>query len=340
MSYSRRYSETVSKTVTVSYPSSQNGGSKSVTVSIPVDVNIHVDTIPFDSSIISCNNNIDLLTTSVIATEAAEIESRWRNSKKIAKSVVNGFFNFTRSEISQQVSELTTRVDATLIHLSELSKSVLDKKRQMEVDFNRISSRYVKVFEDLDKELSNRIFEIDKQVYQFSKNTLNATKSFFEGTLANTITITNKETTSLQSKIYAASSKKSAYDTIISAKKFLIEQNDLNNTLKKNIYNDSNSGKIYLPVCYFEYQAIENKKIESKIFVQKSMNFGDVSILKNQIQENKTNWKKISGDNAKSINIFINEQLNKHYNGSDSKTSRIINLIQKLTLDEDYMILK
>jgi len=98
------------------------------------------------------------LTTSVIATEAAEIESRWRNSKKIAKSVVNGFFNFTRSEISQQVSELTTRVDATLIHLSELSKSVLDKKRQMEVDFNRISSRYVKVFEDLDKETALNIY--------------------------------------------------------------------------------------------------------------------------------------------------------------------------------------
>ena len=110
--------------------------------------------------------------------------------------------------------------------------------------------------------------------------------------------------------------------------------------MKKNIYNDSNSGKIYLPVCYFEYQSLETKEIESKIFIQKNINFGETSTLKKQIQDNQTNWKKISGDNTKSINIFINEQLNKHYNGSDSKTARIINLIQKFTLDEDYMILK
>jgi hypothetical protein len=62
MSYTRRYHEVVTKTVSVSYPASQNGGSTSVTVSVPVDVNIHVDTLPFDSSINSCNNTVNTLT--------------------------------------------------------------------------------------------------------------------------------------------------------------------------------------------------------------------------------------------------------------------------------------
>src|SRR6202012_3821859 len=56
MSYSRQYSEVVSgtgtETVHVSYPASQSGGtvSKTVTVrvDIPVHVNIQVDTNPFD----------------------------------------------------------------------------------------------------------------------------------------------------------------------------------------------------------------------------------------------------------------------------------------------------
>ncbi len=63
MSYSRKYHETItvrgSKTVTVSYPKSESGGSKTVTVdyveNVPVDVNIHVDTNPFDDSVEHCN---------------------------------------------------------------------------------------------------------------------------------------------------------------------------------------------------------------------------------------------------------------------------------------------
>ena len=100
MSYSRKYSETItvrgSKTVTVSYPKSESGGSKSVTVdyieNVPVDVNIHVDTDPFDSSVSNCNTNVNLLTGAVVATEAAQLISIDKNSKKVASTIVSGFF--------------------------------------------------------------------------------------------------------------------------------------------------------------------------------------------------------------------------------------------------------
>ena len=146
MSYSRRYSETVSKTVsktvTVSYPASQNGGSKSVTVDIlaeiPVEVNIHVDTNPFDRSVEHCGNNVNLLTAAVVATESAEITSKEMNSNKVANSIIGGFFSLIRSDISQQIAELSQNIDAHLMHLKELAQVMPCKKKQMEGDYTRI----------------------------------------------------------------------------------------------------------------------------------------------------------------------------------------------------------
>jgi len=171
MSYTRRYSETVSKTVSVSYPSSQEGGSTSVTVDIPVDVNIHVDTSPFDRSVENCGENVNILTAAVVATESAEIASREFNSRKVANTILGGFFSYIRSEISQQVAELSQNIDADFMHLKELAKSCLAKKKQMEGDYNRISSRYVKIFGDLNNELTNRIYELDKPAFVFKKET-------------------------------------------------------------------------------------------------------------------------------------------------------------------------
>ncbi|MEY5040742.1 MAG: hypothetical protein RLZZ414_270 [Bacteroidota bacterium] len=222
MSYSRKYKETItvrgSKTINVSYPKSENGGSKSVTVdyieNVPVDVNIYVDTDPFDDSVESCNNNVNLLTGAVVATETAQVVSINKNSKKVANTIVNGFFDYIRSEISQQISELTQGIDSQLMHLKELSKAVLDKKRQMEGDFSRISSRYIKTFEDLNNELSNRIFELDKPTFVFKKELDNQNIRSTNNDLVNTVVVFGKEGSDLQTKISTSIAKKRALDTL------------------------------------------------------------------------------------------------------------------------------
>ncbi len=164
MSYTRSYSERIivqgHKSETVSYPASQNGGTTTVTVYyeevVPVDVNIHVDTIPYDNSITRCNQNVHILTGAVTAFQTAEIASKVVNSQKVAGTVINGFFGYIRSEISQQISELTQSVDAHLMHMRELAQSCLAKKKQLEGDYHRISGRYSKIFEDINRELTKQ----------------------------------------------------------------------------------------------------------------------------------------------------------------------------------------
>ncbi|MBQ3868173.1 MAG: hypothetical protein II789_06485 [Clostridia bacterium] len=53
-----------------------------------VQVNILVDTDPFDDSVKGCNHHVDALTGSVVATEAAQVKSIREKGRQIGDTVV------------------------------------------------------------------------------------------------------------------------------------------------------------------------------------------------------------------------------------------------------------
>lgn len=341
MSYSRKYHETItvrgSKTVTVSYPKSESGGSKTVTVdyveNVPVDVNIHVDTDPFDDSVESCNTNVNLLTGAVVATEVAQIASIDKNSKKVANTIIDGFFGYIRSEISQQIAELTQGIDSQLMHLRELSKAVVDKKRQMEGDFLRISSRYIKTFDDLNNELSNRIFELDKPTFVFKKELDNQSIRTTNNDLVNTVAIFGKEGSELQSKISASIAKKRALDTLNKAKVFLWQQKKLNNTVQQSMLNESTASLQYSPVCFMETRADKNqitKGVHAPSFVSALQENQTKNELIEQFNESTNSWSAITKDYTDNLKLYFNSELNKSYTTADQHSVRVKEMIQKI----------
>lgn len=341
MSYTRRYRETVTgrvrKTVYVSYPASQNSGSVPYVideeVAIPVEVNIDVDTRPFDRSVQHCDDNVDLLTESVVATETAEIISKEKNSRMVADTIIGGFFSYIRSEISQQISELTQNIDAQLMHLKELAQSCLAKKKQMEGDYNRISSRYVKIFEDLNNELSNRIFELDKPAFVFKKETDNQKIRTSDNDLVNTVAIFGKENSDLQSKISSSIAKKRALDTLNKAKIFLWQQKNLNNTIQQSMLNENISCTIFAPVCFIETNNLNNQ-VDKNIFSNDYL-----TVLKDKSPNNKimerfssnSAWVNLKKDDQQNISLYFNTELNNKSIANDQHSVRVREMIQKLS---------
>lgn len=341
MSYTRQYRETIivegSTTISVSYPASQNGGTTTATVhyteEVPVDVNIHVDTFPFEESVRHVNGKVDLLTGAVVATEAAEIASKVLNATKIGESIVNGFFSYIRSEISQQTAELSQNIDAHLIHLKELAQSCLSKKKQMESDYVRISGRYAKIFSDLNNELKNRIFEMDKPTFTFKKETDNQKIRTSSNDLVNTVTISGMENSDLQSKIGSSIAKKRALETINKIKIFLFQQKKLNNTIEQCMLNESRFCPIFTPCCYIESNNSDNK-IEKGVF-----STGFLSVLKEQDQKNEivrlfssnsVLWTKPSQDTSKNLSMYFNAELNSNSSSGDQHAVRVREMIQKI----------
>jgi len=342
MSYTRRYRERIavhySGSVSYSYPASQNGGSGSAHYSgteyEDVDVTIEVDTEPFDDSVDNCNTNVNLLTGAVVATEAAQIVSIDKNSKKVANTIISGFFGYIRSEISQQIAELTQNIDAQLMHLKELAQSCHAKKKQMEGDFLRISGRYIKIFDDLNNELSNRIYELDKPAFVFKKELENQKIRATDNDLVNTVTVFGKEGSELHSMISASFAKKRALDSLNKSKVFLWQQKRLNNTVQQSMMNESIEASQYLPVCFIETKADKNQ-ISRGLHVSSFISAFEGSNIKNdlidQFSGSTNSWGKFSNEYTNNLKIYFVSELNSSYSAADHHSTRVKEMIQKIT---------
>lgn len=237
MSYTRSFSKTVRVhySTTVSYPASEHGGTKSVSgyVDETVNVNVHVDTNPFDASVSNCNSQINLLTGAVAATEAAQVASIHENSHKVSRSLVKGFFTAIRNELSQQAVELKNSIEAVLGRLVQLSKRTADEKDAMEKSYHKICKRYIGTFEDLDKSLKERIYQIDEPIFKLCRQIGPYSGQAVEGDdrLA-VVAVTGPEEAALTATIAASKAKKRAADTIGVINDFLAKQNATDRLLR------------------------------------------------------------------------------------------------------------
>jgi hypothetical protein len=331
MSYTRRYHETVSKTVSVdvSYPASEQGGrvSRSVTVDIPVSVNIYVDTDPFDRSIEGCNTSVNTLTGAVVATETAQIASVEAASRKVAGSVIEGFFKTIRFEISSQISELRQTVDAHLAYLNGLAKQIRSRKEQMESDYQRTAERYGKVFDDLNRELSNRIFALDRPAFTFRQQAGEYAKLTAGSALAGTIAVTGAESGSLQARIGTSVTKKHAQDTIRQARLFLVKQKRLQKTVNRSMLHEPVETAKFVPVCFLETQDAGG---------QTAMSIYQPDYLPEIPAHNLTDgfmagkWTVLPKERREKIERYFNAEVSRAYSAAGAHSARVKETVRRI----------
>ena len=236
MSYTRKYTKRIAvpysgyTTETFSYPASQSGGTRTVSVHYQgtayedVQVNINVDTVPFDAGVANCNSHVDALTGSVVATKTAQVASIREKAKQIGDTVVNGFFNTVRFEISTQIVELQKRVDALLLDMHEKQKKLMALKDQMEKDYHRVTAQYGKIFDDLNKELDNRVHALDQPVFSSANEMYLAEDKFMQMDILNVVALSGKENALLDAQIGTALTKSHAQHALNDANSFLAKK--------------------------------------------------------------------------------------------------------------------
>lgn len=173
MSYSRTYTGSVyySGSVDVSYPPSEHGGTTSASYSgtVPVSVNLYVDTSPFDASVRDCSGSVNALNGAVVAMNASQVASINDSAQKVSLHVISGFFNMIKSELSQNMAALAAKFKAVFELLTTNSSRVEKQQVIMQDDYSRISERYTQIFQNLDEELEKRVVALDKNVFEISK---------------------------------------------------------------------------------------------------------------------------------------------------------------------------
>jgi len=274
MSYSRNYSAEISYSgsVSVSYPASQSGGSTTAHYSgtIPVDVTINVDTEPFDNSVHRFNNSVDFLSGTVAAMNAAQCAAIKKTADEISASLINGFFNTINTELSQQIQAYDSEVKAVFGLILEQGKAVTDKKNQMETDYNRISSRYIQLFSDLDTECYKRIYALDKQSFVLSEK---VQRQLLSGSSCNT-TAANllgiEEVSSSNTFIFISSINRRVFEVLKTMHDYINQESIINSLVNSLLFDEktNENTQLCIPVIWTESDLPEGSSTINETYMQ------------------------------------------------------------------------
>lgn len=249
------------------------------------------------------------------------------NAKQIGNTIVEGFFKTIRTEISQQIMELSQQINSNLMHLRELAKACEAKKKQMEVDYNRKSNQYLKIFDDLNKELENRIFELNKPAFIFKRNSDNHTARTSGNDLVSTVAVFGKEGGELQAKISTSIAKKRALDTINQVNVYLWKQKKTENAIAQSMLNSNVAASIFAPVCFLE-TVDEKNQINKKVYQSSLLS----QINSNNIIENikAKSWTNIPKESKESIQRYFNTEISNSFSSNDLRNNRVKDMVVKL----------
>ena len=213
-----------------------------------------VDTKPMADEISSVSRHVNVTTGAVVAMKAAVVLAEEKAANHVCNNVNRGFYSLIRSQISQKTAKLQSEVDSHLIQLMQQKKALIAIKSRMNRDYNMIAKRYIKLFNGLNSNLKQRVFELDKPTINFAVKEVdkfsNRTKY-----LTATIPITQNESLKNSQQILSSNLKSKGLNVIGSMRGFLMEMNTQKKLTDRILIKDGRyreNAVIYIPVAISE----------------------------------------------------------------------------------------
>jgi len=215
----------------------------------PVNINVKVDTTPFDNSVDRCGDHITALTGSIVAFKTANVVSKKKNEEKIVSSVTNGFSSLIEQHLNLQNAGIEAEMHALAGELMQQCKELDYKHEVMNKDFNRIKARYTSLFDTIAKELNNRIKQLIKPCFDFVSQVRKEQDRYIETSLLSVATTTGKESENARIAIQASKMKNNAEKLISTARDYILGNRSLNNAKENFCYDDEGSDRLcFAPV--------------------------------------------------------------------------------------------
>ncbi|HNV80212.1 MAG TPA: hypothetical protein PKH45_00015 [Tenuifilaceae bacterium] len=298
-----------------------------------------VDTNPMAQEIHSVSNHIKGTTTAVVAMQTAVVLAEKKAADHVCDNVNKGFYTLIRSQISQKIAKLQSDVDSHLMQLNAQKKQLLAIRGRMERDYNMISSRYLKLFNGLNQNLKQRIFELDKPTVDFAVKELekvsNRTKY-----LTATVPVSQLESLAASQKIIASNVKFRGLKVINSMSNFLAdmsEQKKLTDKIlldeRSTVENTSLSVPIVISECNFD--KFDNKNIDIQLNNVQLSKQTQLTI-KNTVNSNIEN---IEWQPSKEIDKEVKSEFSKYLSNSGS-SQRVKDMANKLFMTNNYQTIK
>ncbi len=257
--------------------------------------NYTVDTKPMAEEIRSVSHHVNATTGAVVAMQAAVIFAEEKAAEHVCNNVNKGFYSLIRSQISQKMAKLQSDVDSHLMQLVQQKNALLSIKNRMQRDYNMIAGRYGKLFNGLNANLKQRVFELDKPTIDFAIKEVDKVSNRTKYLTA-TIPITQLESISLSQRIVASNIKHKGLNVINSMRSFLFEMNTQKKLTDQILINDNRyteTATIYIPIiiCECNRDKTDNKNIEIIVSEVELDNYSKSAIQNTAYSEiNQVEW--------------------------------------------------
>ncbi len=216
--------------------------------------NYTVDTKPMAEEISSVSRHVNVTTGAVVAMQAAVIIAEEKAANHVCNNVNKGFYSLIRSQISQKMAKLQSEVDAHLMQLVQQKNALMSIKGRMQKDYNMISGRYIKLFNGLNSNLKQRVFELDKPTIDFAIKEVDKVSNRTKYLTA-TIPIGQLESLAASQRIIASNVKFRGLNVIKSMRSFLFEMQAQKKLTDQILINDgryAETATVYIPIVLCE----------------------------------------------------------------------------------------
>jgi len=297
--------------------------------------NYTVDTKPMADEIRSVSHHVNATTGAVVAMQTAVIFAEEKAADHVCNNVNKGFYSLIRSQISQKMAKLQSDVDSHLMQLVQQKNALLSIKNRMQRDYNMIAGRYGKLFNGLNANLKQRVFELDKPTIDFAIKEVDKVSNRTKYLTA-TIPITQLESISLSQRIVASNIKHKGLNVINSMRSFLFEMNTQKKLTDQILINDNRyteTATIFIPIviCECNRDKTDSKNIEIIISDVELDNFSKSAIQNSAYAEiNNVEWSQKSAPNSE-----IKSEFSKLLTSS-SKAQRVKDLAMQLFQSNNF----
>lgn len=236
-------------------------------------IDITVDTEPMADSIHTVNGHITGTTTAVVAMQAAVIDAEKKAADHVCENVNRGFYTLIRSQISQKMAKLQSDVDSHLMQLNQQKRQLLSIRTRMEHDYQMISRRYSQLFTSINRNLEQRVYELDRPVMDFAGKDMNQISNRPRSLVA-TVNLGQSESVAQSQHIISSNVKYRGLEVVDSIKHFLRDSLDLNILTDHILLHRSQSSprvSISMPVLIYETRVGAGDSRASDVYVSEGV---------------------------------------------------------------------
>lgn len=189
------------------------------------NIDCTIDTRPMADELQHVSQHVKGTTAAVIGMQAAVIAADKEAADRVCGDVNRGFHALMSSQLSQKIAKLQSDVDSHLMRLNQQTKQLLAIRKQMERDYQRTAQRYSKTFGALNKELQQRVQELDQPVFKFATTEMQVTTNRMSSLTA-TVPVVQSESVSDAQRILSSNVKYHGLQVLETSKEFVARMNE------------------------------------------------------------------------------------------------------------------